>query len=225
MIMKMTKREKIIFILCLFVLVLIIKGIIDLFAMSSSTDIKTQLLTIGQYIGMILIMIGPDWLEKKLSFHIPDHIYLAVIFFAFLALVCGNGLHFYRIFKNWDSVEHLISGVALGFIGFYLVDLVSHNNSHKHLFLSAVMAILIALGCGAVWEMIEYTSDGIQGTNFQRYMKTGRSVLKKGDQPRVGRDALYDTMKDIFVDFGGATIGSVIVVYVKAKDLHKNASH
>lgn len=223
--MKLTKREKVIFILCLFVLALIVKGVIDLVRMKNSTDIKTQLLTIIQYFGMILIMTVPDYLEKKFSFHIPDHIYLSVIFFAFLALVCGNGLHFYRIFKDWDTVEHLVSGVALGFIGFWLVDMVSHNNSCRHLFLSTVMAILIALGCGAVWEMIEYTSDGIQGTNFQRYMKTGRSVLQKGDKPRVGRDALYDTMKDIFVDFGGATIGAVIVVYVKAKDLKKNASH
>lgn len=216
--MKLNKRKKILGGLSLFILALIVKAIIELFQMKSITDIKTQLLAIVQYIGMILIMVVPDVIERKCSFHIPDHIYLSVIFFAFLALVCGNGLNFYRIFKNWDSIEHFVSGIALGFIGFWLIDLISNHHSNQHLFLSASLAVLIALGCGAVWEMCEYIGDGVEHTNYQRYMKTGRSVLKKGDQPRVGRAALYDTMKDIFVDFGGAISGAVIVVYVKKRN-------
>jgi hypothetical protein len=214
---KMNKREKIITVLSIFVVVLIIKGIFDFRELKSVNEIKEQLIAVLQYGGMILMMILPDLLERKFHFHIPDHVYLSVIFFAFLALVCGNGLHFYRIFPWWDTAEHFVSGASLGFIAYWLIDIITSNNAHKHYFINTVLAILIALGCGGVWEMIEYTSDGIQGTNFQRYMKTGRSVLKKGDKPRVGRDALYDTMKDIFVDFGGASVGAVIVYIYKVK--------
>ncbi|HAN58262.1 MAG TPA: hypothetical protein DCQ45_04670 [Erysipelotrichaceae bacterium] len=214
--MKRTKREKLILVLSLLTLLLIVKGIIDLFTLRQRTDLLTQLLAIAQYFGFIAMIVVPDLIERRMHFHIPDHVYISVAFFAFLALICGNGLHFYRLFPWWDTAEHLVSGVSLGFIGYWLVEVISDHSS-KHTFLKAVVAILMALGCGAVWEMCEYTSDGIQGTNFQRYMKTGRSVLKKGDQPRIGRDALYDTMKDIFVDFGGASAGVVIVLVYKYK--------
>lgn len=222
--MKFNKREKIIAVLCIFTIGLIIKGVIDFAALSDQTDILTQLMAIAQYFGFILMLIVPDWLEHKMHFHIPDHVYLSVAIFAFLALICGNGLHFYRLFPWWDTAEHLVSGISLGFIGYWLVDVIASHDV-KHGFLKAIVAILMALGCGAIWEMIEYTSDGIQGTNFQRYMQTGRSVLKKGDQPKIGRDALYDTMKDIFVDFGGASAGVVIVVVYEYKKSASLAKH
>lgn len=214
---KVNAREKVIIVLSAFVLALIIKGIFDFAGLKNINEIKEQLIAVLQYFGMILMMVIPDLLERKFHFHIPDHVYLSVTLFAFLALVCGNGLHFYRIFPWWDTAEHFVSGISLGFLSYWLIDIVTSNRAHEHYFINTVLAILIALGCGGIWEMIEYTSDGIQGTNFQRYMKTGRSVLKKTDKPRIGRDALYDTMKDIFVDFGGASVGAVIVYVYKIK--------
>ena len=56
---------------------------------------------------------------------------------------------------------------------------------------------------GALWEIYEFTGDGLFGLNMQKYM------LENGTQ-LVGRAALGDTMKDIIVDVLGSLLASVI---------------
>ncbi|EUJ33206.1 hypothetical protein MFLO_04705 [Listeria floridensis FSL S10-1187] len=54
-----------------------------------------------------------------------------------------------------------------------------------------------------LWEFYEYTGDALFGMNMQKTM------LENGT-PLVGHEAVSDTMSDLFVDFFGALIVSVI---------------
>ena len=70
-----------------------------------------------------------------------------------------------------------------------------------------------ALAAGAIWEIYEYTLDGLMGLNMQHYH------LVDGT-PLMGRAALYDTMKDLIVDALGALVVSVIG-YIALKRQHR----
>ncbi len=93
----------------------------------------------------------------------------------------------------------------IGFIGFSLIDILNNDNDNINLspFFIAFFAFCFAIMVGVVWEFYEYTSDGILGTNMQKFKLQNKTVL-------VGRDALKDTMEDLIVDFIGAFTASGI---------------
>jgi len=57
----------------------------------------------------------------------------------------------------------------------------------------AFFAFCFVIACGTVWEIIEFTSDRLFGTDMQRWLETG----------------VVDTMKDIIEDVLGGLILSV----------------
>ena len=59
------------------------------------------------------------------------------------------------------------------------------------------------LHLGVVWEIYEFTFDGLLGLNMQKFALEGGADL-------IGRAALVDTMKDLIVDCLGALIMSII---------------
>ena len=67
----------------------------------------------------------------------------------------------------------------------------------------AFFTLCFAVFLGAVWEIYEFTADSILHTNMQKFALEDGTAL-------VGRDALWDTMKDIIVDTVGALVMSVI---------------
>ena len=66
----------------------------------------------------------------------------------------------------------------------------------------AMFSFCFAVSIGAVWEIYEFSFDGLLGLNMQKFL------LADGT-PLVGRAALTDTMKDIIVDTIGALIASL----------------
>ena len=76
----------------------------------------------------------------------------------------------------------------------------------------AIFAFAFAVSLGVIWEIYEFTFDGILGLNMQKF------ALENGTQ-LVGRAALTDTMEDLIVDCIGAftmsTIGYISLKYKK----------
>ena len=102
----------------------------------------------------------------------------------------------------------------IGFIGFSLIDILNKDNEKVTLspFFVAFFAFCFAITVGVVWEFYEFTSDGLLGTNMQKYK------LKDGTE-LVGKEALQDTMEDLIVDavgaFSASTIGYISLKYKK----------
>lgn len=154
----------------------------------------------------LLVFSLPSIVSRKWHFSIPNFIYIMYYIFLYCAIFLGEVLNFYYVVPHWDTILHFFSGAMLGALGFILVSWL--NDSEKvSVSLSpafiALFAFCFALSCGAVWEIYEYTFDGLLGLNMQKFI-TAKGVTL------TGHEALKDTMKDIIVDALAALLISVM---------------
>lgn len=159
----------------------------------------------------IFAMILPGMLTKKFKIEIPDKMYYLYVIFLYAAIFLGEVRDFYYVIPYWDTILHMFSGAMIGFIGFSLIDILNNNNQRVTLspFFIAYFAFCFAIQVGVIWEFYEFTSDGVLGTNMQKFKLKDSTEL-------VGREALEDTMEDLMVDVSGAFIASG-VGYVSLK--------
>lgn len=155
-------------------------------------------------LGVIAMGI-PGYLNKKFRIEIPNKMYYFYVLFLYAAIFLGEIRNFYYKYKYWDLILHALSGTMIGFLGFSVVDILNKENEHVNLnaFFIAFFAFCFAMMLGGVWEIYEFISDGVLGTNMQKFAIEGREEL-------VGRRAVVDTMEDIIVDCIGAFVASTI---------------
>ncbi|MDO5294388.1 MAG: hypothetical protein Q4F05_16760 [bacterium] len=146
-------------------------------------------------LGLFMLYL-PHLLERKWKVLFPDFMYILFFIFLFCAIYLGEVRSFYYTVPNWDTILHAISAAALATLGFNIVSL--FNDAKKismqmSPFFVSFFAFCFAVCAGSLWEIYEFTFDGILGFNMQKYATlTGVDLL--------GRAALMDTMKDIIVD-------------------------
>lgn len=155
----------------------------------------------------ILLVIVPGIIDKKLKLELPDLLYIMYFIFLFAAIFLGSGLGFYSKIPRWDDVLHSLSGALLAVLGFAIIMLYNKRSKRIEGTISAgfmaVFAFCFALAIGAIWEIYEYTGDGLMQMSMQRFLDAEGNGL-------VGRAALYDTMKDIIVDTLSALTTSIV---------------
>ena len=156
-------------------------------------------------LGLAVISL-PSIVSRKWHFTIPNMIYVMYYVFLYCAIFLGEVLNFYYVIPHWDTILHFFSGAMLGALGFILVSWL--NDSEKvRVSLSpafvSLFAFCFALSCGAIWEIYEYTFDGLLGLNMQKFITADGTAL-------IGHEALRDTMKDIVVDALAAALISVM---------------
>lgn len=133
----------------------------------------------------------PLFLVRKRRVYVPIEFQFLLTAFIYATLFLGEITGFYTRFWWWDVVLHTGSGIALGFIGFLIMySLYRNGKIEVNPGLFALFSFTFALSLGAVWEIFEFTSDSILGTNMQA-------------------SGLVNTMRDLIVDAGGALIASI----------------
>ena len=171
------------------------------FADNIQTDYTLML--VQCILGIVCMMI-PSIIKRKWNITIPSNMMIAYVVFLYCAIVLGEVRNFYYNIKNWDTILHTLSGAMLGSLGFSIISLLNKSESVpmelSPLFI-AIFAFCFAVSLGCLWEIYEFTFDGILGLNMQKFM------LEDGTQ-LVGRLALKDTMKDLIVDCLGAFAAS-----------------
>ncbi len=133
---------------------------------------------------------------------IPSWMLIPFIIFLYCAIFLGEVRMFYYRVGNWDTFLHFFSAGMLGSLAFSIVSVLNQSDRvpmHLSPAFVAIFAFCFAVACGAIWEIYEFTFDGILGLNMQKFM------LEDGT-PLVGREALSDTMKDIITDVAGAGV-------------------
>ena len=164
-------------------------------------------------LGIFAILL-PSMLTRKFRVEIPDKMYYLYLIFLYAAIFLGEVQDFYYSVPYWDTVLHTFSGVMIGFIGFSLIDILNNKNKKVTLspFFIAFFAFCFAVQVGVIWELYEFMSDGVFGTNMQKFKLRDGTAL-------VGRTAVEDTMEDLIVDgvgaFAASTIGYVSLKYKK----------
>lgn len=154
----------------------------------------------------IVSMLLPTFIERKLKIDIPNFMEIMFIIFLYAAIYLGEVRSFYYLIPFWDTILHSFSAFMTAALGFFVVDLLNSDKRVKMmlspLFL-ALFAFCFSVAIGTVWEIFEFTVDGLLGVNMQKFM------LEDGTQ-LIGRKALSDTMWDIVVDSVSAFIMSAI---------------
>ena len=187
--------------------------IIMIFAPSEHNDadpfrrIKSDyVLMLAQCILGILAIKLPYFLKEKIDLKIPSIMLFFYVLFLYAAIYLGEVRNFYFVVPHWDTILHTFSGGMLGAIGFSFITIL--NGTEKiPLNLSpifvAFFSFCFAITLGAIWEIYEFTADGILQTNMQKFALENGTLL-------IGRDAVSDTMKDLIVDGIGALVISFI---------------
>lgn len=193
------------------------------FIFFADTDEQKSRLIFNALMAFVLLMLTliPSFLEKKLKIDIPSVMEIIFLIFSVLAFLLGEIGDFYIKFKWWDSMLHTMSGVLLGCAGFTFLNFFNNNNHIKTFKLgagfAAIFVICFTIACGTLWEIIEFIADSINATNMQRYKD---NITGEGF---IGRQALFDTMKDLIQDFlGGLLISIIGYIDIKRNNIFVN---
>lgn len=151
------------------------------------------------------VMLLPSLIEHRAKIEIPNGMYIAFVIFLYCGVYLGEVRSFYYLIPYWDTILHAFSGAMLGALGFTLVTLLNESDrvtlNMNPLFI-ALFTFCFAVAMGVLWEIYEFSVDGVLHLNMQKaYLEDGT--------PLIGREALLDTMKDLIVDVMGAFVMSL----------------
>jgi uncharacterized membrane protein YjdF len=165
-------------------------------------------LVLGEFlIGLAtLVCVGaialPAFISRGRVKALPLEFEVILFFMVFLQFVIGETFNFYENVPYFDKVVHFTLPLFLG----YIVSLLAYTmyvtgNLRATLWPTLVVIVLVTLGVGAIWEIIEYGADVFLGLEAQGSL--------------VG-SPLTDTMNDLIADTLGGIFGALLAVrYVR----------
>lgn len=200
---------------------------------------------------LILLMI-PSFIQMELKIELPTTLEIFILIFIFAAEILGEIGSYYTKVANWDTMLHTINGFLAAAIGFSLVDILNRNEKVKvqlsPLFMT-VVAFCFSMTIGVMWEFWECGMDLFLGMDMQKdtivhsistvmldptggnqvvHIDNIKNTAVNGMELGLGGYldiGLIDTMKDLFVNFIGAVVFSIIgFFYVKQRGKGKFAN-
>ena len=183
----------------------------------------------------LVLFLLPAFFEKRFRVDIPSVMEVVILLFIFGAEILGELQNYYGQYPYWDTMLHTANGFICAAFGFSLIDILTRNKQEKFrlspLYVSLV-AFCFSMTVGVLWEFFEYGMDVLFLTDMQKdtVIRSLASVSLTGDgavtvlrdisavtvngQPLLTEGyldiGLHDTMADLFVNFIGAVIFSVL---------------
>jgi len=199
----------------------------------------------------LILLVLPSVIQVQFRIELPTTLEIVILLFIFAAEILGEINSFFIIIPFWDTILHTLNGFLAAAIGFSLVVLLNDNEQFTFnlspLFI-AIVAFCFSMTIGVLWEFFECAMDTFfhydmqkdtvihtissvmldsAGENAVIQIKDVTDVAVNGKSLGVGGYldiGLLDTMKDLFVNFIGAVIFSVIgFIYYKNKGIGKLA--
>ncbi len=190
---------------------------------------------------LVLFMI-PSFVERRLHIDVPNTLEVIILLFIFSAEILGEIQEYYLIFPFWDTMLHTINGFLMAAIGIAMVDILNRSRRFRvrlsPVFV-AVVAFCFSMTIGVLWEFFEYGMDYFfqmdmqkdtwvnvvntvslnpQGKNSPVHIPIENVVVNGESWPGYLDIGLHDTMKDLFVNFIGAVVFSVIgMIYIMGR--------
>ena len=194
----------------------------------------------------LTLMMIPSVLQATLKIEFPSPLEIIILVFIFAAEILGEISAFYMKFPYWDTILHTLNGFLCAAIGLSLVDILNREKRLKFelspLFM-AITAFCFSMTIGVMWEFFEFGVDNLCHLDMQKdtvinaisstYLDPTQTnqcvqltqitdVAVNGESLGVGGYldiGLYDTMQDLFVNFVGAFIFSVLgFFYAKSEN-------
>lgn len=201
-------------------------------------------------LALVLFMV-PAFVEKNFGIQLPSTLEIIILLFIFSAEILGEIQSYYTKIPFWDTMLHTINGFLCAAVGFALVDIFNRNEKFTFKlspFFLAFTAFCFSMTVGVVWEFFECGCDLFLHTDMQKdtivtqfssvllnpeginnpiYVNNITDTAVNGQSLGIQGYldiGLLDTMKDLFVNFIGAVVFSVIgFFYVKTRGKGKFA--
>ena len=185
----------------------------------------------------LVLFLLPSFIEDRFSVRLPTVLEIIVLLFIFAAEILGELSNYYVRYPYWDTLLHTTWGFLCAAVGFSLVDVLNRSEKVKlnlsPVFL-AIVAFCFSMTIGVVWEFFEFGMDRLLHTDMQKdtvihaissvaldpmlsntpvRIEGIADVAVNGESLGLGGYldvGLYDTMEDLFVNFVGALVFSVI---------------
>lgn len=200
----------------------------------------------------LLLLIVPSLIQVNLKIELPSGLEIILLLFIFAAEILGEIQAYYVKIPMWDTILHTTNGFIMAAIGFSLVDILNRNEKFTFrlspVFVS-IVAFCFSMTIGVIWEFFEYAMDRFMGLDMQKdtIVHSISSVMLDplgANHPETihnitevvvnGKDlglggyldiGLIDTMNDLFVNFIGAIVFSIIgYFYIKNRGKGKFAN-
>lgn len=200
----------------------------------------------------LILFTGPVFLRNKLHIELPKTLEIIIYLFIFSSAILGEIQNFYGIFKHWDTLLHTLNGFLCAAVGFSLVDILNRredNEINMTPVFMVIVSISFSMTVGVLWEFVEFGVDTYLHKDMQkdRVVTTinSKAIGNTEENELVhiddidktviyyGKDKQYviegyldigliDTIKDLFVNFVGAVIFSLLgYLYVRDRDEFK----
>lgn len=199
----------------------------------------------------LILLIMPSLIQVNFKIELPTTLEIIILLFIFAAEILGEIQEYYIKIQSWDTILHTLNGFLMAAIGFSLVDILNREERMKFelspVFMS-IVAFCFSMTVGVIWEFFEYGMDYIfqfdmqkdtvihtissvmldpEGHNVSMIISDIQDVTVNGQSLNLGGYldvGLYDTMKDLIVNFIGAVAFSFIgYFYIKSKGTGKMA--
>ena len=196
----------------------------------------------------LILFMAPSFVERRLHIKLPTALEITVLIFIFCAEVLGEIACFYIKYPLWDTMLHTVNGFLFAAFGFCLVDLLNENRSIKFRLspnFLALVAFCFSMTIGIFWEFFEFSMDHLFALDMQKdtvlaafqsvtldetrqnipvaVQDITRTVIETADGAKYVIDGyldigLTDTLKDLFVNFIGAAVFSLLGrIYVRQR--------
>jgi len=145
----------------------------------------------------LILTLTPLMLKRKFHVTLPWELNFLIVLSLYLS-VSGNVLGwYYHFYPFYDKVAHLVSSITIavfGFVAAVIMDRYTEIKLNRPMIVFFV--IIFTMAIGSFWEITEFISDNLFGTQLQ--------------------PGLRDTMYDLIFDLAGGTIIGVLGdVYLK----------
>lgn len=162
----------------------------------------------------LAIILFPKVMTRGLIPKIPLEVEIILFIMVFLQLVLGEARDFYTTVPYYDKIVHFVLPMFLGLITFLIFyTMQSTGNLKASKWVTIILVVLLALGIGAFWEILEYSSDRWLYPNFEDWHHF---------QGNAQQSANDDTMTDLITDTLGGIFGAVLALWFTTKTKASN---
>ena len=186
---------------------------------------------------VLFLFMLPFFIQKNFGICLPSTLEIIILLFIFAAEILGELQSYFIQYPYWDTMLHTTNGFLCAAVGFSLIDILNRDAKIKFTLSPvyvALAAFCFSMTIGVLWEFFEFGMDRLFHMDMQKdtIVHTSSSVMLDPTNSNIpitidgitsvavnGRDlgftgyldiGLYDTMEDLFVNFIGATVFSVI---------------
>ena len=186
---------------------------------------------------VLFLFMLPFFIQKNFGIRLPSTLEIIILLFIFAAEILGELQSYFIQYPYWDTILHTTNGFLCAAVGFSLIDILNRDAKIKFTLSPvyvALAAFCFSMTTGVLWEFFEFGMDRLFHMDMQKdtIVHTISSVMLDPTNSNIpitidgitsvavnGRDlgftgyldiGLYDTMEDLFVNFIGATVFSVI---------------